>query len=378
MTKDWSCVVMTQVRHHATAGVVAMAVGSHGAVDGLEGVDVEIAGLTVQSTWRLLKQRWRLTHEVLVYNMQLLFAIIVVGISIAAGSFSTRARPHVVGLAVCSQQITLVAESDGTMWFDSLGTRLDRRPIVFDSIDAGSITSLRSIRGIGMAHIAAVGSTARYASVLVVSADSGRTFFVVAFPDSVDIVDVRRSDEPSRWWCVARSGDVWFVGRAEAGARRLEGMARPPGDVVLHLSMATHTLGAAIVHSGMIFTEDGWRTYKRNRLPAGVVPADVQSLDVTQTCAVIAVRDTVYQAPIHVPRWAVHDSLVAARMAVNRVACVATNRDGRVHILDRECRSARPGILAVPLTQQGWEFAPGLVVAWLHDRVVRYTPRGRQ
>jgi hypothetical protein len=309
--------------------------------------------------------------------MQQLFAIIVVGFLFAAGCSSTRARPHVVGLALCSQQITLVAESDGTMWFDSLGTRLDRRPTIIDSIGAGAISSLRSVRGIGMAHIAAVGSTAQMASVLAISSDSGRTFRVIAFPDTVDLVDVRRSDEPSRWWCVARNGDVWFVGRAQAGARRLEGMARPPSDVVLHISMATHTLGAAIVSSGMIFTEDGWRTYKRNRLPSGVVPADVQSLDVTQSCAIIAVRDTVYQAPIHVPRWVVHDSLVAARMAVNRVACVATNRDGRVHILDRECRSARPGFLAAPLTQQGWEFAPGLVVAWNDGRVVRFGPNAK-
>lgn len=308
----------------------------------------------------------------LVSSMPVLYSLFVCCVVVAFSCQQADAKVQAIGIAVCSPSVALVAMSDGTLWFDSLGTRLDRRPIVTESPDAGSITSLRSIRGVGMAHIAAVGSTARFASVLAISADSGRTFRVVVLPDTVDLVDISRSDEPSRWWCVAKNGDVWFVGRAEAGAARADRMARPSGDVFLHLSMATHTLGAAIVSSGMIFTEDGWRSFKRNRLPAGVLPTDVQSLVVTRTCAVIAVRDTIYQAPIHVPRWAVHDSLTAARMAVNRVACVATNRDGRVHILDKECHSVRPVFLAVPLTLS-WEFMPGMVTAWVDGRVKRYT-----
>lgn len=302
------------------------------------------------------------------------FAITLLGFLFTVGCAGTQAQPHVVGLAVCSQRVTLVAESNGAMWFDSLGTRLDRGPIVIDSSGAGELTTLRSIRGIGMAHIAAVGSTARMPSVLAISSDSGRTFRLVVLPDTVDVEDVSRSDEPSRWWCLTARGDVWFVGRPEAGAIRAERLARPAGDRFLRLSMATNTLGAAIVSSGMIFTEDGWRSFKRNRLPAGIGPTDVQSLDVTPTCAVVSARDTIYHAPIHVPRWAVYDSLVAARMAVSRAACVATDSSGMVYILDKECHSVRPAFRAVPLTTQGWEFAPGVVVAWRNGRVERHGP----
>lgn len=318
-----------------------------------------------------------MTHCVLVYNMfRRLLALLcwccLVHVIEAKGSTPA------VGIAICSTVHTLVVESDGTMWFDSVGHRSFRMPTIRMGERSVVFSRCHFARGFGMAHVIVLGSIEGHDNVVAISSDSGHTFRALVLPDSLTVRDCLRSSEPSRWWLLTTSGSVWFIGSDDV-ARPLTSMAKPQGEPIMLFDMATHGSGAAIVPSGVVFTETSWRSFKRNRLPAGIRPQDVQSITVAGSCLVLVARDTVYQAQIHVPRWVVHDSLQAARSSITRTSCVATGREGRVHLLNDDCSTARPLFQSAPLAEGLWEFAPGLVVAWREGRIERYggLARGR-